>query len=71
MNGTARDKYHVGKPLGVLSYSVFDWEEDGTVGTVAVPIQLQNATLELIIATSDTTTGKSIEPLHFDLEIIS
>lgn len=48
-NGTtAVHRNRVDGPLGAFSYSVFDWEEDGTVANISVPMQTSvNATLEL------------------------
>ena len=45
--GSARHQYHVGRPLGSLTYSVQDWEEDGSIGSALLPIELKNASLEL------------------------
>lgn len=40
--------HHVAHPLELEdSFSVFDWEEDGSIGDVAVPVQLINASLEV------------------------
>ena len=29
--------------LGAIAFSLFDWEEDGSVGSVAVPVNISNA----------------------------
>ena len=28
--------------LGAIAFSLFDWEEDGSVGSVAVPVNISN-----------------------------
>lgn len=47
-NGTtAVHQHRINGSLGELTYSVFDWEESGTLGDLAVPVQSIDATLEL------------------------
>ncbi len=41
---------NIDKPLGELNYSVFDWEEDGSIGTVPVPVDV------MIISSSTSST---------------
>lgn len=38
-NRMARHQHHVMPLLGNLVYSVYDWEEDDSIGTVSVPVQ--------------------------------
>ena len=44
--------YFIGESLGLLSYAVYDWEEDKTVGQVAVPSRLLEVPLQIPTATS-------------------
>ena len=44
-NASASHRYQVNGSLEMLNYSVFDWEEDGTVGGVALPVALVSASL--------------------------
>ncbi len=38
-NGTARLQSHVMPLLEELNYCVYDWEEDGSIGNIPVPLQ--------------------------------
>lgn len=44
-NRSARHNHFVEGYLGELSYSVFDWEEDGTVGDIAIPVHVHEVVL--------------------------
>lgn len=46
--GSAKHTHTVGGSMWGLTYSVFDWEEDGSVGSVAVPVQLINDSLTVV-----------------------
>lgn len=62
-NGSARYLGRTSGPLERLLYSVHDWEEDGSIGSVAVNVKVVNTTLHLPVEVSTLIggmiTGKS------------
>lgn len=62
-NRSARYLGRTSGPLERLSYSVHDWEKDGSIGSVAVNVKVVNTTLHLPVEVSTPIggliTGKS------------
>lgn len=46
-------------PLGELTYSVYDWEEDGSIGSIAIPVQHVSRNIP-----GGVTTGKICHIQH-------
>ena len=67
----ARESGSVGRlnfsePLEELSYAVYDWKEDNSIGNVAVPIELFNTSLYTPVpSTPNTEDIKSSEKCYF------
>lgn len=52
-------------PLGKFTYSVYDWEEDGSVGGVSVLVGIRNVTIN---PTTDTAGGESTYACQLTVE---
>ena len=63
VDGRASYEQQSPEPLGEFTYSVFDWEEDGSVGTVPVLVVVsiipRNLTLSDDEDTTDVTSGST------------
>ena len=56
VNRTARAQHHFVSPLGELTYSVFDWEKDGSIGTVPVVVHILNGSVTISESQANVNT---------------
>ena len=63
----ARESGSVGRlyfsePLEELSYAVYDWKEDNSIGNVAIPIELFNTSLYYTPVPSTPNNIEDVKP---------